>query len=89
MSWKPQGGARQADVAARELLELVDLLVEDGLDRPHLGHAAVVADLEEDRLGALDQLARLAAVAGDVVLDLAGGLDRMLRRSECSLTMRA
>ena len=34
----------------------------------------VVADLEQHRLGALDQLARLAAVGGHVVLDLARGL---------------
>ena len=36
--------AGEADVLARQLLELVDLLVEDGLDGAHLGHAALVAD---------------------------------------------
>jgi hypothetical protein len=69
------GRAREADVRARELLELVDLLVEDGLDRAHLGHAALVADLEQRRLGALDQLARLAAVGQHLGLDLAGRLE--------------
>ena len=39
------------------------------LDGPHLGGAAVVADLEEDGLGTLDQLASVPRRAG-VVLDL-------------------
>ena len=73
MSWKPEGVPVRPTSLARELLELVDLLVEDRLDRAHLGHAAVVADLEEGGLGPLDQLARLAAVGEDVVLDLARG----------------
>ena len=67
------GRAGEPDVGLRQLLELVDLVVEDRLQRAHLRRAAVVADLEQDRLGALDQLARLAAVGRDVVLDLARG----------------
>ena len=41
----------------------------------HLGHAALVADLEQRRLGALDQLARLAAVGEHLGLDLARGVE--------------
>ena len=73
-SVKPEGVPVSADVRLRQLLELVDLVVEDRLQRAHLRRAAVVADLEQHRLGALDQLAGLAAVGGHVVLDLAGGL---------------
>ena len=72
-SVKPDGVPVSPTSVLRELLELVDLVVEDRLERAHLGRAAVVADLEQHRLGALDQLARLAAVGGHVVLDLAGG----------------
>src|SRR5918992_470350 len=70
-----RGGAGQADALSRELLELVDLLVEDVLDRPHLGEAALVADLEELRLGSLDQVARLAAVGEHLGLDPAGRVE--------------
>ena len=67
--------ARESDVGLGQLLELVDLIVQDRLERPHLRGAAVVADLEQHGLGALDQLPRLAVVGGHVVLDLAGGLE--------------
>jgi hypothetical protein len=70
---EPGRSSGQPDVLARQLLELVDLLVEHRLDGLHLGGAAVVADLEEDRLGALDQLARLPPVGEDLVLDVARG----------------
>ena len=57
--------AGQRRAVARELLELVDLLVEDVLDRAEVARALVVRDLEERALGVLDQLARLAAAVGD------------------------
>jgi hypothetical protein len=49
--------------------------VEDVLDRPHLGEAALVADLEQLRLGALDQLAGVAAVGQDLRLDPPGRVE--------------
>src|ERR687897_567653 len=67
--------AWEADVAPRQLLELVDLLVEDGLDRLHLRRAAVVADPEQHALRPLDQLPRLATVGEHVVLELPRGAE--------------
>ncbi len=63
--------AGEADVPLRQLLELVDLLVEEVVQPAHLTAAVLVPDAEETRLEALDQLPRIAAVRHDIVLDLA------------------
>src|SRR5881628_2958251 len=55
-SLKPVG----VPVIARDQLELVQLVVEDGLDRAELAGAVVVGDLEELGLGLLEQLLRRA-----------------------------
>ena len=72
-----------------ELLELVDLLVEDRLDRAHLGAAAVVTDLEQLRLGPLDQLARLAAVGEHLALNGPRGARGGSAAARGSWTIRA
>ena len=68
-SRKPDGRAGDGLPVARELLELVDLLVEDLVDRPEVAGRLAVGDVEQLPLGVLDQLVRLPAALGDAHLD--------------------
>ena len=72
-SRKPEGGAGDLGVAAGELLELVDLVVEDVADLAEVVGLLLVRDLEEQPLGVLDQGPRLAVALRDRLLDLLGG----------------
>ena len=58
---------------ARELLELVELDVEDVVDRAEVLAAVLVRDLEDRALGDVDELARRRVVRVDAGLDLVRG----------------
>ena len=68
--------ARDRDALARDLLELRELVVEDGLDRADIARAIVVRDLVERGLRALEQLVGLAGEPVDVLLDAAGRVEQ-------------
>ena len=67
------GGAGDLGVSARELLELVDLVVEDVADLAEVLGLLLVRDLEEQPLGVLDERPWLAVTLDDRLLDLLGG----------------
>ena len=68
--------ADQRDALARDLLELVELVVEDRLDRAHLAGVLVVGDLVHRLLGLLDQVAGLALDGERLLLDVARGVEQ-------------
>ena len=59
------GRAGQLELAGRELLEPVDLLVEDLGEHPEVARLLFVGDFEEQFLGPLGELARLAVALVD------------------------
>ena len=71
----------------RELLPLVDLVVQDVADLAEVLLAVVVGDLEHRALGPLDELARLRLVAVDARPGSRRSPSSSRRRSACSLTI--
>ena len=69
-------GAGQFDLAGRELLEPVDLVVEDVAEDAEVGGLLFVGDFEEQFLGPLGELARLAVALVDPALDLLAGAEQ-------------
>jgi hypothetical protein len=72
---KPVGVPVSAGALEEQAVELVELGVEDLLDRPEVLRAVVVGDLEHRALGPLDELARRAVLLGDALLDLVGRVE--------------
>ena len=70
------GGAGQLGLAGRELLEPVDLVVEDLREEPEVAGLLFVGDFEEQLLGPLGELARLAVALVDPALDLLAGAEQ-------------
>ena len=73
---EPRRGAGQLAVAAGERLEAVDLLGEDVGDLAEVAGPVLVGDLEQERLGLLDQLAGLALALVDGLLDPVRGVQQ-------------
>ncbi len=63
------GRARDASLAGRQRLELVDLVGEDGADLAEVRGLLLVGDAEQQALGRLDHLEGLAVAVGDRLLD--------------------
>ena len=75
-SLKPEGVPVSEVPSGRQPVQLVELVVQDFLDRAEVLLAVVAGDLEHRLLGLLDQLARRGRVAEDALLDLEGGLQQ-------------
>ena len=73
-SSKPDGRAGDRRALERELLELVELGVQQLLDRAEVLARVLVGDLEDDPLGHVHEVARERLVAVDLGLDLVGGV---------------
>jgi hypothetical protein len=74
-SWKPDAVPVIA-LPSREVLELVDLGVEQVVDRAEVLAAVLVGDLEDRALGHVDEVARGCLVGVDAGLDLPGRLEQ-------------
>ena len=70
------GGAGQLELAGRELLEPVDLVVEDLGEHAEVARLLFVGDVEEQLLGSLGELARFAVALVDPALDLLAGAEQ-------------
>ena len=68
--------AGQRGAFERQLVQLVELLVQHVLDRAEVLLAVVARDLEHRLLGLLDELARRRVVAEHALLDLVRGLQQ-------------
>ena len=62
---KSGGRAGELQLTCGELLEPIDLVVEDLVDAAEVARLLLVGDLEEQPLGVLGKLARLAVALAD------------------------
>ena len=71
-----RGRARELGLAGGELLQPVDLVVEDLVDAPEVACLLLVGDLEQQPLGVLGELARLAVAVAHPLLDPLAGAEQ-------------
>ena len=73
---KPDGVPGHLRLAARQLVELVELDAEDRLERAEVAGLLGAGDVEEQHLGLLDEILRLALAALDRLLDPLRGAEQ-------------